>query len=317
MRIIDAHMHVDFQGFSVEKIIRYLDNNKIDKCWLFTWEELNPVVPKLYQHLSIENILESYRKYPDRIVPFYAPDPSDKKQGIAFENFGKHGIKGCGELKVTNRWNEAVIEDYLQNLSHRHLPLVFHMEKPRKIYQPNSANPFMRLFKHLLNDAFNGVTGYYISTLASKISRLADHIDNNAIHFPGYLYDFHELENRIRQFPEIKFIAHGPHFWNNISSDINFKYTYQKGKFSDFGIIDHLLESYDNLYCDISGTSGFSALNRDTDRTKQFLDKHAGKVLFGTDNTRYDLLGYILSLNIDHKKLEMILFKNAESILES
>lgn len=310
-------MHVDFQGFSVEKIIKFLDKNKIAKCWLFSWEEMNPAVPRLYQHLSIENILESYHKYPDRIVPFYAPDPLNIKQEMAFENFRAHGIQGCGELKVANRWSDAVIEEYLRSISKHHLPLVFHMEKPRKIYQSTNTNPFKRLFKHMFNNAFNGVSGYYISKVASKIPWLADHIDNNAIHFPGYLYDFHELENRIRQFPEIKFIAHGPHFWNNISSDINFKYTYQKGKFSDYGIIDHLLETYDNLYCDISGTSGFSALNRDTDRTKQFLDKHARKILFGTDNTNYNLLRFLQSLNIDHKNMEMILYKNAESIVES
>ena len=91
----------------------------------------------------------------------------------------------------------------------------------------------------------------------------------------GNLFD--NLEKRIIQYPNLTFIGHGPHFWNSISSDFSSIKIHQKGKFKSFGIIDALLENYDNFYCDISGKSGFNALNRDIDQTKIFLQKHFKK----------------------------------------
>lgn len=310
-------MHINFSGYNAERLIQYLDFYKIDQCWLLTWEEQNPPIPSLYQHLSVEEIFEAYNKFPDRIVPFYAPDPSSPQSWNKFDQYIKLGLKGCGELKATFRWDEKEIENYLKRLSGYKLPLVFHMEKPRQIYLADKKNPFKRLFRHLLNNAFNGVTGYYITKLARNSAWLENHIAKNTHYFPGYLYDFENLEKRLSQFPEITFIGHGPHFWNNISRDLSIKYTYQKGKINDFGIVDNLLEKYDNFYCDVSGTSGFTALTRDPKQSKIFLEKHAGKILFGTDNTRYDFVQFLTSLKIDPLKLERIFYKNAETIIST
>lgn len=38
--MVDSHMHVNFNGLSTKDIIKYLNHEKIDICWLLTWEEV-------------------------------------------------------------------------------------------------------------------------------------------------------------------------------------------------------------------------------------------------------------------------------------
>jgi hypothetical protein len=315
MRKIDAHFHVNFSNFNADQIVKYLNQNNIEKCWLLTWEELDAPIPSIYQHLSVEDLFEAYNKYPDRIIPFYAPDPKSTTISTDIERYIKAGLKGCGELKVTYRWEEEIIEKYLTTISGYNLPLLFHMESPRMHYVQKRKNNFEHIFSHLMNGAFNGVSGYYLLKFAQKTSVFKKHIKTHSEFFPGYLYDFEFLEKRLIQFPNLIFIGHGPHFWNNISNDLSLKYMHQKGKIKDFGIIDQLLEKYNNFYCDISGKSGYNALKRDIKQTNIFLEKHDSKILFGTDNTDYHLEQFLLSLKLSPEKLRRIFYDNANTII--
>jgi predicted TIM-barrel fold metal-dependent hydrolase len=315
LKKIDAHFHVNFCGYTANKIVNYLNEKQIEQCWLYTWEENNPPIPSLYEHLSIEDVLNAYNKYPDRIVPFYAPDPCSKGIKEKFDKYIKMGIKGCGELKVTYKWEEPLIEDYLEIVSELELPLVFHMEAPREQYVKTKNNKFENLLEQLLNGAFNGVTRYYLTKAAKYFPHVAKKISSRQKHFPGYLYDFAFLEKRIKQFSDIKFIGHGPHFWNNIATPLSPKYIHQRGKIKDWGVIDRLLEEYDNLYCDISGKSGFNALTRDTQKSKIFLEKHSHKIIFGTDNTYYSFDELLASFKLPKNKLEDIYYNNAKKLI--
>ena len=69
---IDSHMHVNYKGLDAGGIVSYLDREGLDKCWLLTWEEVSPKAP-VY---SADEMIEAYRKYPERICPMYAPDPA-------------------------------------------------------------------------------------------------------------------------------------------------------------------------------------------------------------------------------------------------
>ncbi|MBN2480724.1 MAG: hypothetical protein JXB19_03215 [Bacteroidales bacterium] len=319
MKKIDAHLHVNFEHVDTEKVIQYLDDHKIEKCWLLTWEEKNPPIPSLYQHISAEDVFEVYNRYPDRIIPFYAPDPKSKSLRNDLEKYKKLGLKGCGELKVACSWYDEAIEQYLKLISDMKLPLVFHMEAPRIRYiTENRRNPLERTFGFLMNGAFNGVARYYIKQVSQKTNLFLSRISSNSICIPGYLHDFSQLEKKIAKHPKLIFIGHGPHFWNNISSDISDRYFYQRGPVKDFGIIDLLLEKYDNFYCDTSGRSGYYALSRDAGQSRRFLDKHSKKILFGTDNVipgRLEEL--IISFRLSAEKMKHIFYENAGRIIES
>jgi len=316
MKIIDAHMHVNLNGFSIQDLIAYLDQKNIEKCWLLSWEELNPSIEYIFQHLGLDRIMEAFQQYPERIIPFYAPDPSDKEFERKLKSAVDQGVKGCGELKVTSKWEDRNIEDYLKVVNELRLPLVFHMEQPRYHYVPSREDFTDRVLERLMNDKYNGVSRYYLSRIFNTTGIFRYRMKSGLKFFPGYLYDFHYLEKRIARFPDLKFIGHGPDFWNAISSNYNPKFIHQKGRIKEFGIIDGLLEEYSNFYCDISGTSGFNAITRDKDAGRRFLEKHSDKILFGTDNTKYDLIEYLVSLNLSASKLESILHLNSRKIME-
>ena len=312
---LNAHFHVDFYGFSTESIIDYMNKNRFEQCWLLTWEEKNPPIPSIYEHLPVEKLMEAYSKYPDRIVPFYAPDPGTPGIKNKMEQLISLGLKGCGELKVTYMWEDTEIEQYLKTVTELNIPLLFHMEDSREHYIKKNESLPEKLLDNLMNGALNGLPGYYLKKATRHFPSSTRIISKNLQHFPGYLYDFAYLEKRIKQFPSLNFIGHGPHFWNNISKSMSDKYIHQRGKIKDFGIIDRLLEENENFYCDISGKSGYNALTRDRLMARIFLEKHSDKILFGTDNTGYDFDALLDSFKLTAEKLEKIYYLNAKRII--
>lgn len=315
MKKIDAHLHININGITTDNIIDYMDKNNITTGWLLTWEEETPSRAKHYNHLPIEPILELYNKFPDRIVPFYAPPPTydGKALNDVFTKYKEKGIKGCGELKVNHLWEDEGINLYIKILQKYELPLVFHMEAPRFYIPPQdiiasrAESIYLKAVKNFLNFMPSKILQKYRVFFSRNFSKTF---------FNGYLYDFMGLEKMLVKYPEQTFIAHGPHFWNNISTNVSTKNRYSSGKIKKIGIIDRLLEEYDNLFCDISGGSGFNALSRDTDSSVRFLDKHHKKILFGTDNYIQAQHENILnSLNLSPEKKNNIFYRNAEKIL--
>lgn len=316
MRMIDSHMHLGLADYDLPAILKYMDKKGIDVCWLLTWEEIDPPLKELHLGLPPEPALDAYNRYPDRFIPFYAPDPSKPDPGRVIGHYREQGIRGCGELKVSLRWEDMLIEKYLEIIQEHNFPLVFHMEKPRYHYIQPEEGFFQWLLERLLNDKFNGISSYYLNRLAERTGILKKRIEKNRAYFPGILFDFAYLEKRVSQFPKIRFIGHGPDFWNHISASQHPRYIHQKGAIKKFGIIDRLLASYPNFYCDISGVSGFNALNRDHRMARIFLQRHADKILFGTDNTGLPLPELLNSMKLGKEKMDRILSGNAIRMLE-
>jgi len=132
--------------------------------------------------------------------------------------------------------------------------------------------------------------------------------------FPGYLLDFLELEERLKQYPNIKFIAHGPFWWANISTNELYR-KYPKGKILKEGLISRLLSEYDNLYCDISGLGGYSALKRDGKYFKKFIIKFQDKILFGTDTYEFSQDKFLKKKELKNDCLKKIYEDNLAKII--
>lgn len=79
--------------------------------------------------------------------------------------------------------------------------------------------------------------------------------------------DFKHLTNALKSHPNCNFIAHGPNWWKRMAA----------------GDCDRMLESFPNLYADLSAGSGSAALSKDRKQTTAFMIKHRRKLLFGTD----------------------------------
>jgi predicted TIM-barrel fold metal-dependent hydrolase len=87
----------------------------------------------------------------------------------------------------------------------------------------------------------------------------------------------------LKKYPRTKFIGHADAFWANISADYAEQEAYPTGAVVRGGVTDKLLGDYPNLFGDMSANSGNNALSRDAAFTKDFLHRHQGKLMFGSD----------------------------------
>ncbi len=312
--VIDAHLHIGLNKWTESSLFDYLDQNGIEKAWILTWDEHNPIVPAYYQSLDITEVKRVFKKHPDRIVPFYAPDPSRHDWKARLSDCLNEGFAGCGELKVPLNWNDPKLVPLLDFLDQNRLPLIFHMERARNIFIPKRDRGADWLFKRLINERFNGKSAHLIEKVSEKTGILKGYLDSRMVHFPGYLNGFDSLEEALKQYRSIQFIAHGPHIWNHFSVPQKEYLFHQTGKTGGKGETWRLMEQYDNLSCDLSGYSGFNALKRDRSFTLAFLNSMHKKLLFGTDNNGPDLQSFLNELDIEKEKLDNIFHRNANAI---
>lgn len=146
------------------------------------------------------------------------------------------------------------------------------------------------------------------------------HVDDSH----NYLFEeaFQEIAYK---YGKTVFIMHGPGWWKHISAEPS-KEVYPTGPVKPGGLVDRILSTFENVYADISATSGFNALRRDLKYAREFLEKHGPKILFGTDFPCIDPYGgqfgpdelhlnLLKSLELNDKTFENITFRNAEKLL--
>ncbi|HIE13903.1 TPA: amidohydrolase [Candidatus Bathyarchaeota archaeon] len=130
------------------------------------------------------------------------------------------------------------------------------------------------------------------------------------------------FERMIREHSKTIFIAHGPHWWAEISGDIKPEDVsgYPKGPVKPGGKVEYLLQKYPSIYADLSAGSGLNALQRDPEHAKRFLEQNRGKLLFGTDiiymTQEIKTLEFLESLELSEKTYKDILYRNAERLLK-
>lgn len=108
---------------------------------------------------------------------------------------------------------------------------------------------------------------------------------------PYYVYGIYDdynlsgLERALDKYPDIKFFGHSAEFWSRISGDTQYR-GYPTGPVEPNGPVVRLLETYPNLYGDLSAGSGQNAMTRDPEFTAQFMEKFQDQLMFGLDFCR-------------------------------
>ena len=321
MRLIDSHFHIGFNGYdSPEDIIRYMDERGISKCWLLSWEEQTPQVPERYQCLSVDEIWRAYQKYPDRFVPFYAPDPTRQDALAVLNAWLEKGCRGFGELKVSIGWQDDRLRRILEVLNQRKAILIFHMEDAQAIKLPATSNWFHRFVTNYYRPTrIRGIPYLLLNWAAFCVPGLGKKIKKATrdVLFDGYLNSFDELEQVVKQYANIVFVGHGPLFWKGISSDYRARSeTNPPGPVTEGGPSLRLLRDYPNMMADLSGPSGFHAVTRDSEFTRQLLEDCQDKLMYGTDNFDFGLKAVLDSVQLDDAVREKIYSLNAENLLK-
>lgn len=111
------------------------------------------------------------------------------------------------------------------------------------------------------------------------------HIQNFP-HFAGelpYNTGYPQFDKVLRAYPKTNFIGHGDLFWAHISADVPTDRGYPSGPIKPGGLTDKFLSDFPNMYADVSANSGNNALSRDTEFSRDFIVRHRGKLIFGSD----------------------------------
>jgi len=87
----------------------------------------------------------------------------------------------------------------------------------------------------------------------------------------------------VKSNPKTTFVAHANSWWAHTSAEVDDSVDYPKEKIVPGGISDHLLSEYPNIYGDLSANSGRNFLQRDTEFSARFVERHRAKLMFGSD----------------------------------
>lgn len=92
------------------------------------------------------------------------------------------------------------------------------------------------------------------------------------------------LEKMLKKHKKLKIFGHSLLFWSEISADVTeeTRNRYPKGKVKD-GRLAYLMREYENLYCDLSATSGANAMMRDPEYAARFIEEFSDRIMYGCD----------------------------------
>jgi predicted TIM-barrel fold metal-dependent hydrolase len=165
-----------------------------------------------------------------------------------------------------------------------------------------------------------------------RVYQLAQELNRPVlIHIGGeHNTGFDRFEVILKAYPTVKFLGHATGWWANISSQVTPGVGYPTGRVHPGGLTDRLLANYPNLFGDLSAKSGLGALTRDEEFAAGFVDRHARKLIWGSDCPCLDAKGAGLDgrgciavqslaalrkLVRDPAKLHRILYQNGAELL--
>lgn len=268
--MIDAHTHVNFLGKNEKDFIEHLDNMGIEKACLLAWEAVDGQYYHYFQSLPTRVVVDTYKKYHDRIIPFCGTDPRIEDALQKVEDWVNLGCRGYGELKLRVCVDNPDLMRMYEHCGRLGLPVLIHFE-----------------------DLLPGNRDWYN-------------------------YNLERFERMLQEFPGTNFIGHSSGFWNQISNDdLGLTQCYPIGKVVPGGRTVRLLETYPNLYADISANSGLNALSRDKEFGVTFIKGHYKKIIYGSDCFTSAHLDFLRGLELGPVVFKAITNDNINGLLKT
>ena len=288
---IDSHQHVFWHGRDDAGLIADMDEHEIQTAWLLTWEPLpsednhwfhsvlNPVhlrADGTHAGVPLSDLLIARDRYPDRFVLGYCPHPTlGNAPALLKSAVQMYGVRVCGEWKFRIPFDDPRSLELFYMAGELGLPVVLHLDVPYLLIDGQRA------YQPL----------WYGGT-----------IDN--------------LERAIQACPDTNFIGHAPGFWREISGDAPVDSSlYPNGAITPGGRLYDLFDRYSNLYADLSANSGCTALKRDFDHARIFVERFQTRLLFGRDFYGGELQKTLDALQLAPEIWENIFHANAETLL--
>jgi predicted TIM-barrel fold metal-dependent hydrolase len=102
--------------------------------------------------------------------------------------------------------------------------------------------------------------------------------------FKMYNYGFERFYKILEKYPRVNFLGHAQTWWGHIDKNhADQSVMYPKGPVTPGGLTDRYLSDYANMFGDLSAGSGNNALTRDEGFTRDFIQRHQNKLVYGSD----------------------------------
>ena len=137
--LIDAHNHPNWHGYDARRILNNMDEQGIDRMWLFTWEvpedEYDPsyhkALPPGGVGIPLEDVLQVGREAPDRFVLGYFPHPKRPDAADRLRAAHEiHGIRVASEMKVRVLFDDPDAIRLYNACAEMKLPITIHLDYP-------------------------------------------------------------------------------------------------------------------------------------------------------------------------------------------
>ncbi|MFT5377266.1 MAG: putative TIM-barrel fold metal-dependent hydrolase [Candidatus Latescibacterota bacterium] len=288
MPVVDSHMHVNYHGLDAAAVVGEMDDFGIDRAWILTWylppsenvpsansgfSPLNKRADGTHAGVILRDVVDACAAFPERLVAGYCPCPSEENAPDLFEAaYRTHGVRVCGEWSYRMLLDDPRSIELFRKAGTLGCPVVLHLDVP---YLPDAK----------------GTQVYQPHWYGGM---------------PG------PLERALQACPQTIFIGHAPGFWRYISGDAEREpETYPRGPIEPGGELIRLLDTYGNLYADLSAGSGLGALRRDREHGRSFLLRYADRILYGRDAPGNDLQGFLKQMDLPEEVLSKIFSLNA------
>jgi predicted TIM-barrel fold metal-dependent hydrolase len=248
-KYIDVHTHVGtfYYGkeLTADELVRMMDRHDIEKACV-----LPLVSPESTPYLQTsESALAAAKAHPDRLIAFCCLDAR-----VSTTNSRRYGhVPGVrGMIEILDRYRQAGARGFGEHK----VGLPFDHPQMMMVYEACDKLSLPILF----------------------------HLDDlRGIDTPG----LPRLENVLKAFPDLPLIGRAAGFWASISGDATFedfgRYPEVPKPTTSGGALDRLMDKYRNLYGDLSEPGGEKAITRDPKFGREFIIRHAGQLVFGTD----------------------------------
>lgn len=290
--IIDSHQHVFWQGRDDRGLIADMDEHGIDQAWLMTWnigpwEEMrrfhrfldpcNLRADGSHAGIPLQDLVRARDRYPDRFILGYCPNPVlGDGPSLLRAAVSIHDVRVCGEWKYRLPFDDPRCIEIFRTAGELRLPVVLHLDVPY-LKSPQAGWEYQEMW-------FGGT------------------VDN--------------LERALIACPETIFVGHAPGFWREISADaVESAEAYPKGPVRAPGRLYGLFDRYPNLYADLSAGSGRTALNRDPEHAKGFVERFQDRLLFGRDIYGQELHRFLQTLQLSPEVSNKIYGGNARKVV--
>jgi predicted TIM-barrel fold metal-dependent hydrolase len=243
--IIDVHTHImtvwEREPFTENDLLQRMDQLHIDKFVLLPIG-VTPDTP--YFYYGTEDVLATYSRHPDRVIPFCMIDPRMGKNSPETDfswilsRYAEAGCKGVGEFTPSLYINDPKCLNFYRQCAPFSLPIIFHLS-------------------HQLHGTYGVVDDAGLPRLEECLQSCPE--TTFIIHGPSF---WAEIGAGVKD---------------------EERGGYPKGPITAPGRTVELLQQYPNLYGDLSAGSGFNAIARDKEFGISFLEECSDKLLFGTD----------------------------------